>query len=121
MPLQLTTPIDCGDLDTDYTHVKVSQFLVSIKNSEVSFHIMVGYMSGDDFVEGKFKASQIEDKKDHFVIRNIPAYGEDPADPQYDNFIGGAYGHDGVLLYDDVASEIYQWLIDNNEYAGAIV
>jgi hypothetical protein len=122
MALQLTTAIDVGVLDVhDYTHVKIQNCNLDAKNKSIQFNTSEGYMSSGVFQRGM----QSRDK--NFEIYNRPAKGIEgqegyvAADPQYDNLVGDIYGEANVLLYDSVASTLYQWLIDNGHYIGAIV
>ena len=122
MPLQLTTAIDVGDLDShDYTHVMITDFYLDTRHRAIQVATAEGYLVDGTFVRGE----KSRDKR--FEIMDIPERGVEgepghtAADPQYSDMAGETYGHNSKLLYDDVATALYQWMVDQGHYAGTIV
>lgn len=119
--IQLTTPVSTGDLDEDYTHVRINRFTLDRRANSIQMDVELGYLDGGEFVVGQYSSRKL------FEIHDYPAQGEEgdpdytPGSTAYTDLVGGNYGHTDVLLYDDVSTTLYQWLIDNGHYAGSIV
>lgn len=120
MPLQLTTSIDVGDLDThDYTHVKVVHFALDVRHGAIQFQTSEGYLVGAQFQRGAHSRDR------SWEIRDIPAQGIEgeaeyvAADPQFSTMVG-TQGEDDQLLYDGVAGALYDWLVAKGHYSGTI-
>ena len=108
--LQLTTPYSVGDVDPNgpYTHVKILRFSADLENQHIHFTAQMGTVSGDDFVKG------IRSKK--YTLRDFNIEGED-----YETIISKTTSAQGILIYDEVARELYQWLITKEHYIGTNV
>lgn len=108
--LQLTTPYNVGDVDPNgpYTHVKILQFGVNLEHPSIQFTAQMGTVSGDDFVKGiRAKGT---------TMKGYSIEGSD-----YEAMVSKTTSAQGVLIYDEVARELYQWLIDKGHYAGTNV
>lgn len=106
MPLQLSTPISVGDLNSHgLTHMRIQRFLLDLAQGNLIFTVWHGYMDGENFVPSPLK--------------NPESYTIDGE--AFVEMIGGTMGHDGVLVYDDAAAALYQWMIDNGHAVGTIV
>lgn len=108
MPLQLTTPLDMGAVDDDYTHVKIMQFGHDSLEGSIEMTLLHGTMSGNDFVRGK--------KIPNTTQKTFRVTGQD-----YIDLVSELPANTTETLYDQVAEKLYQWLIDNGHYAGTIV
>lgn len=108
MPIQLTTPMSMGDIDDDYTHVKIIKFEVNLAAQVIEFRTAHGFIDAGDFVLGQ-NVGQTTRKR--FELNG----------PDFASIITKQTSAAGVLIYDEVARELYQWLIDNGHFAGTIV
>jgi len=120
MALQLTVPIDVGDLDSnDYTHVRIIRFALDVMARTIQFQTVEGYIQNGQFVRGR------HGRERGWEIQDIPVQGVEgepgyvAADPAF-TILAGTQGEDGQRLYDGVANTLYQWLIDHGHYAGII-
>lgn len=106
MPIQLTTAISVGDLEAgSLTHVKITRFAVDVQNGEIDLIVTFGRI-----VESAFVPTGVK-RPDQFCIRGA----------DYTSIVAATASAQGAILYDEVATNLYQWLIDNNHFAGTIV
>lgn len=108
--IQLATSYNVGDVDPNgpYTHVKILRFSADLEHQRIHFSTQMGTMSGDDFVKGiRAKGS---------TVQNFDIDHDD-----YLAIVAKTTSAQGVLIYDEVARELYQWLIDKGHYVGTDV
>jgi hypothetical protein len=109
MPLSLTTPLNVGAFDTtNYTHVKILRFVHDSANSAIHIVAYHGTLSGGVFTPGK--------EMDGVTLKRFEVIGAG-----YTTLVGKLTSASGVAIYNEVARELYQWLLDNNHYVGTIV
>ena len=106
MPLLLDIPLNMGAVDVNYTHIKIMNFTHNY--NAIYLVVQHGTMSGNNFVQGK----NISD----VTIRSFAIQSDD-----YATIIATLTSATGVPIYDEVASTLYQWLIDKGHYSGTIV
>lgn len=106
--IQLTTAFDMGDLDADYTHVKVVQFALQTEQKNIQFTTRLGKMVDSAFVPGEHITNATQ--KSYFV-----------GGAEYDALVASLTSDADVSIYNEVARTLYQWLIDNNHCVGSIV
>ena len=108
--IQLTTPYVVGATDPNgpYTHVKILKFGADLENMFIQFTAQMGTISGSDFIKG------IRSKGT--TLRTFEVINDD-----FDTLVAKLTSAAGVAIYDEVARELYQYLIDKGEYAGTIV
>lgn len=108
MPLLLTTPLDMGAVDVDYTHVKVIAFSVNLVGDFLEISVAHGTEDGEgDFIVGK-------------RVGGVTHKGYELRGADYVTILSKVTSAAGVLIYDEVARELYQWLIDNGHFVGTI-
>lgn len=126
MPIQLSSAFSVGDYEaSDYTHIRVSSFVVSIKNGTINFEVQYGYYDDGAWVWGK-RQPPVERQ---FQIKDTPANETNPdeitpEDPAYTTIIGASVPNTiDEKLYDGIGRTLYQWLLDNHsdKFAGTIV
>lgn len=108
MPIQLTTALDMGAVDDDYTHVKIMEFTHDALESAILLTVQHGTLSGQTFVRGK--------KIPNTTQKTFKVTGQD-----YTDLVAELPANTTETLYAQVAKALYQWLIDNGHYAGTIV
>ena len=64
MPLTLTTPIDTGAIDDDYSTIKIRSLTIDIVNNRVQYEAVKGYMQDDEFVMGKLSSEMFTIESD---------------------------------------------------------
>ena len=128
----LTTPFDASGIDPahpSYTHIKIMWMNWDARTSVITMGCYHGYLDGGDFVMGvevpnvTFKQSQC------YNIKVGPTQAELDADPNagetvtpnYDDMVATLTSAADVLVYEEVANALYQWLLDEGLYAGTIV
>jgi len=115
----LTTPFNPGDLDTGtYERVRIISFNLDSVGKRLSLTCQYGNYVNEVWVAGIAP-------QQHFYIFNLPdGYdGEGeliPANPAYDDMIA-QFPAEGETIYQGAARELYQWLLDNEHFAGTIV
>ena len=109
MPLELTTALDMGAIDADYTHVKILNFLLHSEGEFIEMVVAHGTVDGGGaFTVGKRVAGVTPS---HFRIEGA----------DYATIVSAVTSDTGVPIYNEVARELYQWLIDEGHYIGTIV
>ena len=109
----LTTPIDTGALDEDYTHVRVQHFTFNREHKCITFEVAQGYLVDAKFTEGQHSVRKMLEIVDRPYLETPTA--------DYTEMVGGSYGDEGVLLYDGVSATLDAWLLDNEHYVGTSV
>ncbi len=110
--IALTTPTQCGDLDSDYTHVQIMSANHNRKQSTLDIRPALGYMSAGNFVEGVYS------KEPPVTIRNHPEL-ETPT-TEYDDFVGAGKGDAAVLINDSWDKKLLQHMLDEGIYVGSL-
>ncbi len=107
--IELTTAFDPGDIAAgDYTHVRIQSFRVDLVKQVIALDTLFGTLSGEDFVAG-VDVPRATRKRFHIQ-------GDD-----YAAMITKLTSAADVLIYDEVARELYQFLIDQGHFAGTVV
>jgi hypothetical protein len=108
--LQLTNPYNVGDVDPNgpYTHAKILQFDVNLEHQHIHFVVQLGTISEEAFVKGI--------RAKNTTMRNFDIQGDD-----YLAIVAKTTSAQGVPIYDEVARELYQWLIDSGHFVGTNV
>ena len=123
MPILLDTPFQFSPghnkpIET-YNEVKIVKFAVDIAISELHLLIQYGNTVSGVWVAGQAQINSVfvenlEDRVDGGV--EIPAF------PAYDILVGTSVTTGtGISLYNDVAQNLYQYLIDQEIYEGTII
>lgn len=109
MTIELTTAFDPGDIaEGSYTHVKVISFVVDIRRKAIMIDTLYGVESGGEFTDG---VEVPRSTRKRFKIT-----GND-----FDAMVSKLTSAADVLIYDEVARELYQWLLDKGHFAGSII
>jgi hypothetical protein len=118
MPIQLTTPIDMGALDSNpYTHIMITEFTLSPRAKMISVVTHAGYISGSAFVPG-LQVQGVTVKG----FRITDDTNSDPPLMYYSDMIDVAVGAVPTRkIYDAAAEELYQWLLDCAHFVGTFV
>lgn len=110
MPILLTTSFNAGDLEPQpLTHVMIKDFNVDIAAQCILIRTIRGYMSGSDFIQAANKSPGGTVQK--FLVN----------EDDYVALVAKTTSATGVPIYDEVARELYQYLIDKGHFAGTIV
>lgn len=116
MPIQLTTAFNPGDLDPgkQYTHLAIRHLEHSLDNQTIRLICKYGVLE-----EGSFVAGAMSPTKTH-LIQDEPT--ADPPGTDYTDLVATQVVSGDVddLVYDVNAKHLYQYLLDNGEYAGTI-
>ncbi len=108
--IQLTTPFSLGDVDsTPLTHVRIVSFNIDLDAKMIYFRAMRGSLESSEFVKAAY------------VVRNGTSLEYRVAGDDYDALCAKLTSATDVSIYDEVARELYQWLIDNGHFQGTIV
>lgn len=111
MPIQLATPFNGGDLEAaPLTHVKILSFQIELRGTgSIHFYAIRGHVKNGNFIE---TTNPIAGKTTYeFLLR-----GND-----FKAMTATLTSAPGLLIYDEVANTLYQWLIDHEHFAGIIV
>jgi len=133
----LTTPLSLGDMDpTPYTHIRVIDMKWKDRRPKangvwaksIDFSCHAGHLVDGEFVEGHsidgltLKRFQLRD------WNQGPTEADDPDDPiwpiehtDYTSMVAKLTSASGVLIYDEVARELCQWMIDKGHWIGAVI
>ena len=107
MPITLTTPVDTGDLDGIYNKVRIAHFDVDINLKSIRVQIQYGRMEGSNWHSAAMRLP----KDRNFRIR----------DADFDTLVANSQSSaSGELVYDLVAANLYQWLIDQGHIVGTV-
>jgi len=128
----LTTPFDASGIDPShpsYTHIKIMWMNWDARTSVISVGAYHGYLDGGDFVSGVEIPKVTVKQSQCYNIHVGPTQAEldiDPnagetVTPNYDTMVSKLTSDIGVLVYEEVARELYQWLLDESMYVGTIV
>ena len=108
MPIQLTTPLNMGALDSPYQHVRIVEFDVNIASQTITLVVQYGNLVSSAWTNGL----AIEGK----TVQRFTITGSD-----YTTLTSSVSAAAGELYYDKIAALLYQWLITKGYYAGTIV
>ena len=111
--IELTTVFASGDMAADdFTHVRIQSFNVDLAKKQIAIDTLYGTESGGDFVAG-VDVPRITRKRFH--ITNVGEAAE------YDAIAAKLTSDADVPIYEEVARELYQWLLDKAHFVGSIV
>ena len=114
MPLQLTTPINPGDLDSvTYGQVKI----IEQRHRSTAGTITVVVAAGNTDEEGVWVPGV--QKTSVFQIRDDDTL--DPPGTEYTDLVTDSISQPDEPTYAAVKRGLYEWLIANDHYAGTIV
>lgn len=109
MPIQLTSAFDPGDAGSGtLTHVRISDFRVNLDFKQIRLAVKHGTYVESIWTQG-------------IAIRNVTQKDFSIQGDDYTTIITKLTSAADVSIYDEVARELYQWLLDNEHYAGTIV
>lgn len=111
MPILLSTPADPGDNDAGntYPRAKIIHFNVNLNSNTIDFAVAYGDVVEDVWTRGN-----------GLRVKNFSITGEEYATMMAES----AQQSDGDSEYEIYAAAkrvLYQWLIDNDHFAGTIV
>jgi len=110
MPIQLTTAISGGDFEpSPLTHAKIVFFATNLIDSLIEIRVMLGSVANGNFIPAQIQNFGT-------TVKAFTISGSD-----YTTLIATTASAQGVILYDEVAEKLYQWLLTNNHFAGTIV
>lgn len=123
MPLQLTTPINTGDLDPNaatYAQVRIVKFSVDSVNKRFELITQEGNTVDNAWVAGVSRSRRfiIMDMKDE---NGDPIPGEQYYTDMVTRTMSGASMTATDYIYDGVAYHLYDWLINHSGYVGTYV
>jgi hypothetical protein len=90
--IQLTTALDMGAVDVDYTHAKIVKFALHVDERRIHVEVVHGYLDVDDWVPGK-NIHDVTNKS--FAISGAA----------YDTLVAQTSAAAGEMYYDEVARE----------------
>jgi hypothetical protein len=106
MPLQLTTEINVGDLNShNITHAKIINFRCLLEDNLLDFDLAYGHLDGESFVR-----TDLKPKQSYQIVGD-----------EFIELVGSTHGAADVLVYDTIANVLYQWLIDHSILAGTVI
>jgi len=109
MTIELTTAFDPGDIaEGSYTHVKIVSFFVDLRKGAILIDTLYGVESEGEFTDG------VEVPK--ATRKRFKLSGSD-----YTTIVAKLTSAADVPIYDEIARELYQWLLDAEHFAGEIV
>jgi len=123
MPLQLTTPINTGDLDPNaatYTQVRIVKFCVDSVNEMFELITQEGNTVNNVWVAGVPRSRR-------FIIMDMKDENGDPIAGQqyYTDMVNKTMADASMTatdpIYDGVAYHLYDWLINHSGYVGTYV
>lgn len=114
MALSLTTPLSVGDLDsgTTYAEVKIVMFMLCSADETIRIECEYGNTVSGSWVPG-IRAGNAANQS--FIIQDI-----DGGTSHYTDMIANTSAAASENYYDEVATLLYQWLIDESHFAGTI-
>lgn len=122
MPILLDEPLvynaGHGEPEQLYSWVMITDFRIRTVIKSVTINTQYG-----NVVDGLWVGGELEHRS---IIENIPEVldgqgGGTPADNKFDDLVGGALTTaGGISLYNDVSTNLYQYLIDEGIYSGEI-
>jgi len=109
MTIELTTAFNLGDIaDGQYTHVKIISFTVDLMKEALVIDTLFGTEVDGVFTAG-IEVPRATRKR--FMIK-----GND-----YAELIGAVTSEADAPIYNEVAAQLYGWLVDNGHFAGEVV
>jgi hypothetical protein len=110
MPIELTTPFNPGDADEgkSYTHVKIVKFSADLSNNLLTATVRYGYFNEEVWVDGVH-------------IRGATLLGFTIEGADFVDIVSKMTSAAGVLIYDEVARELNQHLLDKGYFQGTVV
>jgi hypothetical protein len=108
MPILLTTPLNMGAVDTNYTHAQIVEMRLDSLQKRITLICRHGTVSAGVFTAGKLV--------DGITSKVIACENGD-----YTTMVAKTTSAQGAYIYNEVARELYLWLIAQGHYAGTIV
>lgn len=113
MPIQLTTPLNAGDMSSDtFDHVKIMRQVHDARRGQVMLDLEYGTVDGSDWVAGSARPGDETNYPTSVVIEG----------DAYNTLVTTHASNDGELTYDAVKRGLYEHLQTNYaNLAGTIV
>jgi hypothetical protein len=117
MTIKLTTPVSV--LGEELTEVKIVVVGIGIEDKQIQLTCQYG-----NTVDGTWIPSAKLERVTHLIENKLAINDTEkeitPADLAYDEAITSVASEAGAYLYDEVASNLYQFLLDRSLYKGVI-
>lgn len=118
--LVLSSPLSVGDADaTQYTHVRITMLVWDSEREQIDMYTRAGTVDSGTFVPG-VEIVGVTSKRISVANTQTEIDGEAVELNKYDDFVAKLTSSSGVAIYDEVARECYQFMVDEGIYAGSI-